>query len=103
MFAAFAESAAARGFGVERRPTGVALRTPKTGSRSLAMFLNSSSPEVGLNIGIDVAALDLASHELPGMEAPRAGFLNTNRFLKSTQEFTFLLDRAMAKAGKGMS
>lgn len=84
-----AESA---GFKVQPRPTGLKMtKVRPDGTRGLlALFLDKSDPRNGINIGIDAAGFALAPDDLPGRTAPRAGFLNSNRYLRTSGEIAGL-------------
>jgi hypothetical protein len=78
---------------IQCRPTGIAVADPATGRTILAMFLTSSDRWNGINVGVDCERLNCFEDEIPGVPAPRAGFLNTNRFLATKMHVGELLDR----------
>lgn len=86
-----AESA---GFKVQPRPTGLKMtKVRPDGTRGLlALFLDRSDPQNGINIGIDAAGFALAPDALPGRQAPKAGFLNSNRYLRTPSEIAGLFE-----------
>lgn len=92
LFDACVAEATEVGFSIQPRPTGLKLkRTYPSGSVGLlAIFLDRSNRGTGLNFGIDTAGLALKPEDLPGRPAPRAGFLNCNRYLGTLGEITDL-------------
>lgn len=92
LFEACVAEAKEAGFKVQARPTGLQLKRTKPDGTTglLALFLDQSDRQHGVNIGIDAAGFSIALDDLPGCEAPRAGFLNTNRYLKTTSEIAAL-------------
>ena len=100
IFSTFIEAAKARDFGIVRRPSGVGLRRPYREGKAgivLSLFLDRSDADRGINLGIDAEALGIALDELPGAEAPRAGFMNTNRFIREPEEFARLVERILKR------
>lgn len=61
----------------------------------LSLFLDSSDACSGINTGMHPESLGITLGELPGTEAPRAGYLNTNRFKHEEADFIWLLERAL--------
>lgn len=79
-FSTFLKEAATRQYRLQLRRTGLTIRSRNCAMISL--FLTDIG-EAGINTGIDVSALLQGVMELPGSEAPRAGYLNTNRYIGS--------------------
>jgi len=83
-----------KGFRIQRRPSGIALSQPAGSGTVISLFLGESDADSGINTGIWAEELAIAADELPGRPAPRAGYLNTNRFIGDPMEFERLLDLA---------
>lgn len=92
LFDAFISVAKNAGFKVQPRPTGLKItRARPDGTIGiLALFLDTSNSENGINLGIDTVGFALAPDQLPGRQAPRAGFLNTNRYFRTPSEIAEL-------------
>lgn len=76
------------------RATGVTLKLPSElgGKSVLALYLSASNEGDGINVGIDADSLKISLDKLPGIFAPRAGFMNTNRFIKANEDFRALIE-----------
>ncbi|SIR15335.1 hypothetical protein SAMN05880561_11412 [Rhizobium sp. RU33A] len=94
LFDACIGEAESAGFKVQPRPTGLKMTKARPdGTRGLlALFLDRSDPQNGINLGIDAAGFALAPGELPERQAPRAGFLNSNRYLRTSSEIAELFE-----------
>ena len=93
-FSAFLALAAAKGYRVQRRPTGIALSGPRDAGLAVSLFLTDIDQRHGINAGIDAARIDdLDEQGLPGVHAPRAGHLNTNRYFDSPDAVADLFAR----------
>lgn len=66
-----------------RRVTGINLHTPAKHETWCSIFLFNSDSSNGINCGIYADLYDESGCPLPGTWAPRSGFMNTNRFIKS--------------------
>jgi len=65
----------------------------------VGFYILGSASEVGLNVGIWREKLDLDERDLPGRPAPRMGFLNTNRYVQTAEDLTYLLNLFCSPAG----
>ncbi|WP_367782765.1 hypothetical protein [Mesorhizobium marinum] len=77
------------------RPTGIGVSRMRDGRTFtiLSVFLNRSDSQRGMNVGFDRAMFLGDLNTLPGDEAPRAGFLNANRFLRRPADVEQLFQR----------
>ncbi len=94
LFNACIGEAESAGFKVQPRPTGLKMTKARSDGTCglLALFLDRSDPQNGINLGIDAAGFALAPDELPGRQAPRAGFLNSNRYLRTSREIAEMFE-----------
>lgn len=74
-----------RGYSVKLRPTGLTFAARGKRGALMSLFVNDIDPVHGINFGVDASRTDLDPDELPGSAAPRAGFLNTNRYIGSAE------------------
>ena len=88
---AFIEGARVRRLQLSRARTGISISRPGLKSKCATLFVEGAGPQ-GFNVGIDAEGLQLSAHMLPGIEAPRMGFMNTNRYIASTDAVSDLLD-----------
>lgn len=81
-------------FSITTRATGVTLKLPPDlgGKSVLSLFLTGSNEVDGMNVGIDASSPKIKTDKLPGVVAPRAGFMNTNRFVKSNGDIKMLFE-----------
>jgi hypothetical protein len=57
----------------------------------VGLYIEASSAEFGMNVGVWLERTNLSEPDLPGKEAPRKGHLNTNRYLQTMDEVEFVL------------
>jgi len=80
---------------IQRRRGSIGLIRRRPGSAGfdalIALFLESKPTEGRLLVGCWIEAVGLDSSKLPGIPAPTAGFMNTNRYLSSPEEVRELI------------
>ncbi len=91
VFRAIVRDARAHQMKLVLRPSGVALRLPGVaGSQWCAIFVESADAANGINCGIYAEVFVRAGLSLPGVAAPDAGFLNTNRYIRTGNDVAAL-------------
>ncbi len=85
---AFISIAKGREFKITSRPRSVAMarELERKAIALLGLFPGLPGAETGLNAGIDISQFSCSEDQLPGLPAPRAGFLNTNRRFRDPDE-----------------
>lgn len=95
LFAFFIETAQSNGFQVNRGRSSVSFKFNLYGSQNqqtvLGVYL-APSPPGALNVGCWSEVLDHNGKDLPGKDAPTAGFLNTNRLIETKEEISELIN-----------
>lgn len=82
---AFVAEAKSGGYRVKFRPTGLTIISHSGRGAFISLFLTDVDPIRGINVGLDVNRFDIGRDQLPGTAAPRAGFMNTNRYIGSAE------------------
>lgn len=91
VFDRLVEDARARGFRILTKRTGLSLISKASGLLRLTVFVTDCDRSLGFNVGIDREWIGLAESELPGVPAPRNGYMNCNRFIRTSKEMTALI------------
>jgi len=75
---------------VARRATGMNLCLPGTSQSWCSIFVEDAGQQHGMNCGVFADLYTQSGLPLPGTSAPRVGYMNTNRFIRTVQDVEVL-------------